>query len=50
MRKAVLGRELKAHFEQKVGRPSYMTIQDGWAFGYWFMGNDHSYTSEDAEY
>ena len=55
-----------ANFEHVIGRPSYITIQDGWPFGYWFMGNDHSRipwrlsrrvviadppcTGEDAEY
>jgi len=36
-----------ANFERVIGRPSYITIQDGWPFGYWFMGNDHS---RDADY
>ena len=31
-----------ANFERVIGRPSYIAIQDGWPFGYWFMGNDHS--------
>jgi hypothetical protein len=29
-----------ACFEEGIGRPSYITLQDGWPFGYWFMGND----------
>jgi len=36
-----------ANFEHVIGRPSYITIQDGWPFGYGFMGNDHS---RDADY
>jgi hypothetical protein len=31
-----------ANFEQVIGRPSYIAIQNSWPFGYWFMGNDHS--------
>ena len=30
-----------ANFKRVIGRPSYITSQDGWPFGYWFMGHDH---------
>ena len=36
-----------ANFERVIGRPSYIAIQDGWPFRYWFMGNDRS---RDADY
>jgi hypothetical protein len=36
-----------ANFTREIGRPSYIALQDGWPFGYWFMGNDHS---RDADY
>jgi len=26
-----------ANFERVISRPSYIAIQDGWPFGYWFI-------------
>lgn len=28
-----------AHYRQAIDRSAYMTFEDGWAYGVWFMGN-----------